>query len=110
MFPLLMDTSISPKYEPQPGFDLVGYHLSMWATGGNHKSHSDMAYVWKDWAIDNEVTWSLKPVAKALGVEGVIEVDREHVHLLSVPERMAYNLSDVVATYRLAEMAAQGIA
>jgi hypothetical protein len=67
----------------------------------------DVAYVWKDWALDNGVTWSLKPVAKALEIEGVIEVDRERVHLLTVPERMAYNLSDVVATYRLAEMAAR---
>jgi uncharacterized protein YprB with RNaseH-like and TPR domain len=39
MFPLRKDPSISPKYEPQPGFDPVGYHLAMAATGGHHHTH-----------------------------------------------------------------------
>ena len=34
----------------------------------------------------------------------MIEVDREHMGAFSAPERMAYCLSDVVATYRLAEL------
>lgn len=42
-----------------------------------------------------------RPWPRAVGVE-VIEVDRAHMDGLSVAERMAYNLSDVVATYRLA--------
>jgi len=107
-FRLIEDPSISPKYEPQPGFEPVGYHLSMKAYEGLH-THRDMAYEWKDWATAHQVKWGLKPVARAVEIEGVIEVDREHMDRLTVPERMAYNLSDVVATYQLAEMVDRGV-
>lgn len=98
-FELAPDPCIVPKYEPQPGFAPVGHHPILPATGGQVHDHLDVAYRWGDWATANGVRWSLKAVARAVGVE-VIEVDRAHMDGLSVAERMAYNLSDVVATYR----------
>lgn len=109
-FPLVADPDIAPKYEPQPGFRPVGYHLAMQAGGWRRHTHRDLAYELREWATAHHVKWGLKPVARAAGIEGVIEVDREHMDLLTVPERMAYNLSDVVATYELAAMADRGMA
>jgi hypothetical protein len=105
-FRLRIDRTIVPKYEPQPGFAPEGLHplfpaADTMSDGGNWHDHLDAAYLWKDWAQVNDVKWELKPVARANGLD-VIEVDREHMDALSVAERMAYNLSDVVATYQLA--------
>jgi len=96
---MVADAAIRPKYEPQPGFDPVGYHPAVPAADGEH-THVDVAYLWREWAEANGVRWGLKPVARAVGLE-VIEVDRTRMDALSVPDRMAYCLSDVVATYRL---------
>lgn len=85
----------TPKYEALPTHS--GGYL---ARIGRH-DHIDIAYAWKTWAEAQQVPWSLKPVAKANGIT-VIEVDREQVAALTVAERMAYNLSDVVATLGLA--------
>jgi DNA polymerase elongation subunit (family B) len=104
MFPLIEDESIVPKYEPQPGFRACGYHLAIPDVDGNVRGHVDVAYAWRQWAADHGVKWSLKPVAKAAGTNGVIEVDRTAVDRLSIPERLAYNLSDVVATWKLYAM------
>lgn len=84
-----------PKYSALPGHD-GGYEARI---GGHH--HVDVAYAYKQWAIDNDVAWSLKPVCKANGID-MVEVDREHVASLSIAERMAYNLSDTVGTLELA--------
>lgn len=100
-FELAPDPSIVPKYEPQPGFAPIGHHPAFPAAGHLVHRHLDVAYRWRGWAAANDVRWSLKPVARANGID-VIEVDREHMEALSAAERMAYNLSDVVATYRLA--------
>ena len=95
------DPTITPKYEPQPGFDPIGYHpLFRTAMGGLHR-HVDIAYTFRAWGEQTETKWSLKPVARALGIP-VIEVDAEHTDELTIPELAAYNLSDVYATWRLA--------
>ena len=98
-FRLAADVKIVPKYEPQPGFEPVGLHPIFPAVDGSH-CHVDVAYRWRNWCDERDVHWSLKSTAKAVGLNP-IEVDREHMDALSVPERMAYNLSDVVATYEL---------
>lgn len=96
-----IDLDIAPKYEPQPGFPPFGMYPLFPAADGQSHDHLDVAYLWQDWAKASGTKWSLKPVARANGID-VIEVDREHMDALTVAERMAYNLSDVVATYQLA--------
>lgn len=97
---LAFDPQIAPKYDPLPGF-LGGYDVVVSTDRGSLR-HVDIAYRYKSWAEMNQVPWSLKPVARAHGIE-MIEVDRAHMGLLTTPERMAYNLSDVVGTHALAE-------
>jgi hypothetical protein len=96
---LTPDPDIVPKYEPVTGFE-GGVKVSLVAAGGYHE-HVDIAYRYRDWTEANQVKWSLKPVARAHGID-VIEVEREHMERLGVAQRMAYGLSDVVATYELA--------
>lgn len=98
---LFEDRRITPKYEPQPTFAARGYHPIFAAAGTGLHEHVDVAYLWRDWADGHQVRWGLKPVAKALGVEA-IEVDRTRMDDLSKPERIAYCLSDVLATLALA--------
>jgi len=97
------DPAIIPKYEPQTGFDRTGYDMHVRCTGTGFHRHFDVAYAWKDRAESAGVKWSLKPVARSAGIP-VIEVDRTSMDALSVAERMAYNLSDVVATYEIAKI------
>ncbi len=95
------DPSITSKYDPQPGFDTIGYHpLFRTSMGGLHR-HVDVAYAFRPWAEAAGVRWSLKPVAHALGIPA-IEVDAAHADELTIPELSAYNLSDTYATWRLA--------
>lgn len=89
------DSSIVPKYDPLPGHD-GGYQ----ATWHGHRS-LDIAYELRDWCAEHGVVWSLKPCARAHGIE-VVEVDREAVHLLPAEALRVYNLSDVRATLVLA--------
>lgn len=95
------DPAITPCQSPQPGFLPVGYHLVAAAAGGATHDHLDVACRWRGWAAERGSRWRLKDVARAVGIP-VIEVDRGHMSSLTVAERMAYNLSDVVATYELA--------
>lgn len=101
-FDLVPNLQISPKYEPQPGFAQFGYDPVFPASRGVH-GHTDVAYAMRAWAEEHGCHWSLKPVARAFGID-VIEVDREHMEKLSTSERAAYCLSDVAATYRLAQV------
>ena len=98
---------ITPKYAPQPGFAPIGHDPVFKAAHGTHE-HLDIAYgYWQQWAKDNDVHWSLKDVANAMGIEA-IRVNRAQMDSLSVPERMRYCLSDVVATYKLTQIAIEG--
>lgn len=99
---LFSDRSIAPKYEPQPGFPSHGMHPIFDAAGIGLHHHVDVAYLWRERAEADGIRWALKPVARHLGID-VIEVDRSRMDALSRPERMAYNLSDVLATLELAE-------
>jgi len=110
-FKLTPNPQIVPKYDPLPGYEQVGYDLDMQAQPAHYYSvvspppqhtHIDVAYLWKEWAAKNSSGWGLKAVARAVGLQGVIEVDRQHMEKLSLPELMMYNLSDVIATYQLA--------
>jgi hypothetical protein len=56
-----------------------------------------------EYATDNNVKWSLKPVARSLGMDPV-EVDRANTHLLSQEVLAEYVASDAVVTARLAEI------
>lgn len=91
--------SDSPKYKPLSGFTGC-YDFSFASNDGEHTS-IDIAYKYKAICESKAMSWSLKAVAKSFGI-GVIEVDRENMHKLTVAERLAYNFSDVVATYMLA--------
>lgn len=102
-FEMTLNPAIVPKYSPLPGYE-GGYDVVV-SNSRRGLSHVDIAYRYKDWATQNGVTWSLKPVAIANGID-MIEVDREHMERLSRQERMAYNLSDTVGTYALARLLA----
>lgn len=84
-----------PKYEALPGH-AGGYRAKLCGL-----DHVDVAYVWRDHAHDNNIEWSLKPVAQSFGYDPVV-VDRAHVSDLSVAERAAYVVSDVEMTLALA--------
>lgn len=66
-------------------------------------AHLDIAPHFKQHAENVGVKFSLKPVAKSLGIE-VVEVDPSAMHLLSPQERREYNLSDSQATLALAQI------
>lgn len=101
-FTMALDTRIVPKYAPLPGY-AGGYAVQV-LTDHGPVEHVDIAYRYRTWAEQNDVHWALKDVARAAGLE-MVEVDRQHMEQLSVVERMAYNLSDVVGTYELALLA-----
>lgn len=98
---LFADRSLTPKYDPQPGFPRYGMHPIFDACGTGLHAHADIAFAWRELAETAGVHWGLKPVARSEGLE-VIEVDRTRMDALSRDERMAYNLSDVHATLGLA--------
>lgn len=84
-----------PKYAPLPGH-AGGYRAKVCGL-----DHVDIAYLWRSFADERQLPWSLKPVAEAHGLTPVV-VDREHVSELSVSERTAYVVSDVEMTLALA--------
>ena len=89
------DSDRTSKYPPVLGTVLQG-------TLGPHR-HVDVAYAFMEYAADNNVKWSLKPVARSLGMEPV-EVDRANTHLLSQEVLAEYVASDAVVTACLAEI------
>lgn len=86
-----------PKYSPLPGKHATGY----WATWGG-LVHLDVAFAYQRVADELGVTWSLKTVATALGIE-MVTVDREQTASLTADELERYNVSDVRGTAALAE-------
>lgn len=103
------DAGLVPKYEPTPGHE--GGYRGWWyrvgapgaavRTGCDPHVHLDVCFAYRRWAAEQGVSWSLKPVAKALGFTPV-EVDRERMHELTDEELRAYNASDAVITRALA--------
>lgn len=86
----------APKYEPLPGEHRTGYR-ARWAA----HDHVDVAFAYRQFAVDHDVRHSLKPVATAACIE-VIEEDASSTHLLGTLELATYNLSDARATAKLA--------
>jgi DNA polymerase elongation subunit (family B) len=93
---MVADASIVPKYCFTPPHT-SGYRVQI----GKHR-HADIAYAYQAWANEAEVTWSLKPVCTALGIE-MVKVDASRMQDLTREQLIAYNLSDVRGTYALAE-------
>lgn len=94
---LVPDPSLVPKYDPLPGHQ--GAYRIIFA----RHHHLDIAYHYKDEALASGLRWSLKPIAHHHGIEA-IEIDAAEAWRLSVCELLTYNLSDAIATYRLAEL------
>ena len=93
------DPSLPVKYSPPPG--LGGPVRAVW-----HRSdHVDVAHLYRGFAHENGLQWSLKPVARHLGLEPV-EVDRTAIHELTPAELEAYVASDAVVTLELARRVA----
>ena len=92
--------SRKPKYSACKGH--AGGYIANW---GGH-DHADIWPVFIPVAEKNNMKSGLKPMAKHFGFNP-IEVKREEMDKLTVAERLAYNVSDVEVTYRLALRADQ---
>jgi len=96
----LVHESRKPKYSACKGHS--GGYIAAW--GDN--DHADIWPVFIPVAEKNNMKSGLKPMAKHFGFNP-IEVKREEMDKLTVAERLAYNVSDVEVTYRLALRADQ---
>ena len=94
-FTLRLDSTIQPKYDPTPGYE-GGYRVGLLAL-----EHVDLAYLAQADARARGVSWSLKPYARACGLDP-IEVDRSRMHVLTPAQRREYVASDAITTWRLA--------
>lgn len=93
---LTPNAEIPVKYEPLPGH--TGGYEATW----HALNHSDIMVPYREIAERNAARWSLKDVARSLGMNPV-EVDRANMHELSADELRAYVASDAVVTRALAE-------
>lgn len=91
------DPGITPKYEFTPP------HTSGYRVRFAGHPHADIAYAYQEYAATVGVTWSLKPVCAALGIE-MVKVDASKIHELSSEELAVYNMSDVRGTHQAAEL------
>ena len=97
---LVLDEDRQPKYEALNGYN--GVYKVFTATGA---SHLDMAYVMdREWAEKHDCSWSLKPVADALGFRDTALEHMRGESAYEVPAHMlaAYNIHDSLITLRLA--------
>jgi len=97
-----------PQFGLTPKYDYIGDHTcgytAVWLREDDSDvphQHLDISFAYRKVAADLGVKHALKPVARALGIT-VIEVDREHMHLLTPAQRTAYAASDTRATRELA--------
>lgn len=88
----------APKYGPCRGH--AGGYVANW---GPH-DHADVWPSFIEIANRAGIKTGLKPVANYFGYNPIV-VDRQQMESLTVPERCAYNISDVEVTYRLALLA-----
>lgn len=91
---LTFDPAAFVKYEPTPGYE--GAYTVSWAGW----EHVDVSHLYRPVAEAMDVAFSLKPVARAHGLQP-IELDRNRMHEYSADERRAYALSDVEVTWKL---------
>lgn len=94
---LCYDPSLPLPHDPLPG------HPGAYRVVFDRHGHFDVAYGYREFAMSTGTPWSLKPTARAHGLE-VIEVDRTRMHELSRSEREAYASSDARLTRELALM------
>ncbi len=90
-----LDPKIFIKYQVMPGHR--GGYRATWAG----LMHVDIMPAFKEFAEAQGISGSLKPVARAHGLQ-MIEVDRSQMHLLSAQELHDYVASDVLGTQALA--------
>lgn len=93
---LTPDPRIIPKYQSTPGYE--GGYSATWA---GHRS-VDVAYAVREAADRANITWSLKPFARWIGLDPV-EVNRGKIHELSPAELDEYVASDALVTHLVAE-------
>lgn len=98
---LVTDPGLKPKYEPLPGH--AGGYIAVWPSSfpSIPHQHLDISGAYKQFAADADVSWSLKPVCKAMGID-MFEIDRTRLHEYTPEEVRAYVLSDCVGTRELA--------
>jgi DNA polymerase elongation subunit (family B) len=98
------DEELKPKYDLLPGYTggVVGVFDSR--RGRVPHQHLDISGAYKQFAADHDVSWSLKPVCAAAGIE-MYEIDRTRLQDYTPEERQRYVLSDtngaLELTYRL---------
>jgi len=89
------DPALPVKYAPPAGLgDPV---RARW----HATAHVDVAHLYRPFAEEHGLQWSLKPIARRHGLEPV-EVDRTAIHELSPAELEAYVASDAIVTLDLA--------
>jgi len=104
--------ALRPKYDFTPGHT-CGYSAIVATDTGTHHAHLDVSLAWKAFAESfgtredgtgrqvPVVPWSLKPVAKAAGID-MFELDRTRLHEYTPEETARYVLSDAIGTRELA--------
>ncbi|WP_248581584.1 3'-5' exonuclease [Nocardioides sp. InS609-2] len=98
---LALAPQLTPKYDYLPGHT-TGYSAH-WANadGTLLHAHLDVMGGYRRYAQEHNISWSLKPVARSLGIE-MVELDRANLHDYTDLERKAYCLSDARGTRLLA--------
>lgn len=94
------DPDLVPKYEPLPGHT-GGYGASWSNRSGVTHAHLDISYAYRSVADRHGVSWSLKPVCAAEGIE-MYELDRTRLQDYTPEQRKRYCLSDSSGTRILA--------
>ena len=91
---------LRPKYDFLPGHT-TGYALTFPTPAGLPHQHLDIANSYQTFAAEAGVTWSLKPVYRAVTGKEPVELDRANLHLYSREQQDAYSASDSVITREL---------
>lgn len=117
----IVQTGLAPKYQLPPGYTTglscewtASGSTQLYGVGGTaprQHTHLDVAYGYKRYADEHNMSWGLKPMAKAHGIAMFDatgkpyedktkpgEVDRNLMHLMSPEERHEYVVSDARAT------------
>lgn len=84
---------LAPQEGLVPKYDFLPGHTAGYAAWWAGHTHLDVTQAWKQFAQDQEVSWSLKPVLRAAGFDPV-ELDRTRLHEYTPDEVKAYVTSD----------------
>lgn len=102
---LIPQPNLRPKYQALPGHSTPtnpggGYNAFFTASDGLH-AHLDVSQAYHRYADEAGVSWSLKPVCEAQGIDMFV-IDRTRVHEYSPEEQKRYVLSDASGGRELA--------